>query len=234
MSAVSDGMSEQDVGRFFDTLSSDYTETIERCFPRYREMLWAVLDYLPQGRRFNSVLELGCGTGNLSALLREAFPDASLRLVDISGDSLEACGSRLGTSDRLILDQQDFNKAEYDDGSFDLIVSSIAIHHLDSEGKRSLFRRMKNWLTDDGVLCFADQCAGATEDLYAKHMSNWKELTIQAGASDSEWEMWMQHQAEHDHHDTLTEQLDWLRQAGFSVVDCTWRYLLWSVIQARK
>ena len=34
--------------------------------------------------------------------------------------------------------------------------------------------------------------------------------------------------------DALIDQIDWLREAGFSVVDCPWRYLLWSVIQARK
>lgn len=227
-------MSDNDVGRFFDTLTSDYTETIDRCFPRYREMLWAVLDYLPRGCSFESVLELGCGTGNLSAVLREAFPNAALRLVDVSGESIEVCRSRLGTDNGVVFDQQDFGEVNYSRGSFDLVVSSIALHHLDSPGKRSLFRRAHDWLTDDGVLCFADQCAGATADLYARHVENWKELSFKAGSSDSEWEMWMKHQAEHDHHDTLTEQFDWLREAGFSVVDCTWRYLLWSVIQARK
>ena len=54
------------VGQFFDALSDDYTRTIERCFPRYREMLWALLDYLPRKPQVASVLELGCGTGNLS------------------------------------------------------------------------------------------------------------------------------------------------------------------------
>ena len=59
-------MKDNDVGTFFDTLTDGYTATIERCFPRYREMLWALLNYLPQGRSFESILELGCGTGNLS------------------------------------------------------------------------------------------------------------------------------------------------------------------------
>ena len=226
--------SESDVGRFFDALTSEYTEAIERCFPRYREMLWAVLDYLPTDGAFHSVLELGCGTGNLSVLLRRAYPDAALRLVDVSAESLEACRCRFAESDRLVFQQQDFGAAEYAAGSFDLVVSSIAIHHLDSPAKRSLFRRIRQWLTDDGILCFADQCAGATEDLYSRHIQNWKAQATRAGASQSEWEMWMQHQAEHDHHDTLGDQLSWLVEAGFPVVDCPWRCLLWSVIQARK
>ena len=227
-------MSGNSVGDFFDTLTDDYTRTIERCFPRYREMLWALLDYLPEDRKVESVLELGCGTGNLSVLLHAAFPDAALRLVDISGESLDVCGSRIGAGDDLTFEQEDFRNLAFDDGSFDLVVSSISIHHLDPGDKQALFRRVYRWLTGDGVFSFADQCAGASEDLNRRHIENWKSLTFEAGCTDDEWEMWMQHQAEHDHHDTLTEQLDWLRAAGFSMVDCPWRYLLWSVVQARK
>lgn len=226
-------MSSNSVGYFFDALTDDYTRTIERCFPRYREMLWALLDYLPRDRPIASVLELGCGTGNLSVLLREAFPTARLRLVDVSGDSLDVCRGRLGAAEGLSLEQEDFRNLAYD-GSFDLVISSIAIHHLDTAEKQTLFRQVYRWLTADGVFSFADQCAGATEDLYTRHIQNWKALSFEAGSTDAEWDMWMQHQAEHDHHDTLLDQLDWLRTAGFAIVDCPWRYLLWAVVQARK
>jgi tRNA (cmo5U34)-methyltransferase len=227
-------MSDVDVGQFFDALTGEYTTVIERCFPRYQEMLWALLNYLPESRRFDSILELGCGTGNLTSLIHDAFPQAALRVVDVSKESLDVCRSRLGACDRFVCDQNDFGNVEYSSGSFDLVVSSIAIHHLESAGKQSLFRRINDWLTDDGILCFADQCAGATDDLNARHMQNWKQCSIKAGSTEAAWEMWMQHQAESDHHDTLVDQLDWLQAAGFPVVDCPWRYLLWSVIQARK
>ena len=227
-------MSNHTVGKFFDSLTGEYTETIERCFPRYPEMLWAVLNYLPEGRPFDRILELGCGTGNLSVALHQTFPDAALRVVDVSRESLEICQTRLTGCDRLICDETDFNELAFPEGSFDLVVSSIAIHHLDSVGKRSLFQRCHNWLSEDGVLCFADQCAGETADLYARHIENWKQLTMKAGSTEDEWQMWMQHQAEHDHHDTLSDQMSWLSEAGFPIVDCVWRYLLWSVVQARK
>lgn len=222
------------VGQFFDSLTDGYTETIKRSFPRYPEMLWALVDYLPAGRSFGSVLDLGCGTGNLSMVIHDTLPEASLHVVDISQDSLDICRSRLEECGGPVFDREDFGSVEYGKGSFDLVVSSIAIHHLDSRAKQSLFRRIYEWLTDDGVLCFADQCAGATNELNARHMENWKQLSADAGSSDSEWEMWMQHQAEYDHLDTLTDQIDWLRDAGFTMVDCPWRYLLWSVIQVRK
>jgi tRNA (cmo5U34)-methyltransferase len=222
------------VGQFFDALTNDYTVTIERCFPRYREMLWALLEYLPDDHACSSILELGCGTGNLSILLAEAFPCSVIRLVDISRESIDACRTRLGDGPRFAYEQRDFRKLDCETATFDLIVSSISIHHLTSTEKIELFNRLHAWLKPHGVFAYADQFRGATEDLYSCHIKNWKEQSIAAGASEDEFEMWMAHQREHDHHDTLKDQLDWLSATDFAVVDCPWRYLLWSVVQARK
>ena len=221
------------VGRFFDQLSTDYTSAIERCFPRYREMLWALLDYLPQDRTFDRILELGCGTGNLSVLLTAAYPTASFRFVDVSVDSLEICRTRLGTHDRVEWDPTDFRDLQLEPNSFDLVISSISVHHLRSNDKQQLFGRIRAALKPQGVFTFADQFRGATDQLYEQHVSNWRALSLSAGATTDEFAMWMQHQQDHDHHDSLSDQMDWLRQSGFPIVDCTWRYLLWSVVQAR-
>ena len=75
-----DGTSRQ----FFEDISGEYTAAIDRCVPRYREMLWAILHYLPPAWMPDRILELGCGSGNLSELLCRKFPDASIRLVDPS------------------------------------------------------------------------------------------------------------------------------------------------------
>ncbi len=70
------------VGEFFDSLAADYEQAITRCFPRYGEMLWALMDYLPDLKTEEpKILELGCGTGNLSMRIAERFP----RQTDISG-----------------------------------------------------------------------------------------------------------------------------------------------------
>ncbi|MHC4316398.1 MAG: hypothetical protein ACYSW3_28475 [Planctomycetota bacterium] len=44
----------------------------------------------------------------------------------------------------------------------------------------------------------------------------------------------MKHQDEHDYHATAVAQISWLKKANFNSVDITWRYLLWTVITARK
>ncbi|MCG8650888.1 MAG: class I SAM-dependent methyltransferase [Pirellulales bacterium] len=221
------------VSGFFDELTEDYTTTIERCFPRYREMLWALLDYLPE-TPVERILELGCGTGNLSVLLHERFPTAAMVMVDVSPESLDQCRARFPAGDQCQFQQEDFRQLAYQDGAFDLIVSSIAIHHLNSQEKQQLFAKLFDWLKPEGTLAYADQHAGATDELYRRHIAHWKQISREAGASEQEWQMWMRHQAEHDFHDTLPDQIQWLRSTGFTAIDCPWRYLLWTVLQARK
>ena len=223
-----------DVSRFFDRLTGDYTEVIERCFPRYPEMLWALLTYLPSQSPPTEILELGCGTGNLSTLLVDSFANSQVTLVDVSTESLQTCRQRLPSDPRLRYLDADFRDLVFDDSRFDLVISSIAIHHLRSDEKKTLFGRIHRWLAEDGVFAYADQHAGATEALNQKHINLWRSLSESAGSTAAEWKMWMDHQREHDHHDTLLDQVDWLRESGFNLIDCPWRYLLWTVLICQK
>ena len=222
-----------DVGKFFDGLHDEYTETITRCFPRYCEMQWALLKYLPDEirrgtREVRSIVDLGCGTGNLAVLLAREFPDADLHLVDVSSESLDVARQRLDDT-QATFHTADMREWEFP-GGHDLVASSIAIHHIDAREKQSLFSRVHQSLRPGGVFAMADQCAGATDDIYQQHIQLWKDASFAAGASQQEWQMWMQHQTEHDHHETLGDQMQWLQQAGFHGVDCPWRFLLWAVL----
>ena len=59
-----------DVQSFFDTLSKDYDSIMDKTFPPHREAFTALTDYLFFDRNAEvEILELGCGTGNLSVYL---------------------------------------------------------------------------------------------------------------------------------------------------------------------
>jgi tRNA (cmo5U34)-methyltransferase len=141
---------------------------------------------------------------------------------------------RLTDDSRYRFHTADFRSLEFGDERFDLVASSIAIHHLTAAEKQPLFAQLFRWLRTGGIFAYADQHAGASEAISARHHTHWHSASMDAGATESEWQMWMQHQSDHDHHDTLVDQIDWLRQAGFRQVDCPWRFLLWTVLQAEK
>ena len=226
-------MTADELGHFFDGMTGQYTETIERCFPRYREMLWALLRYLPELPPAPRILELGCGTGNLTVLLAARYPEARIEAMDISTESLAVARQRLNQNDRIHFQSADMQALDAN-ATFDLVVSSIAIHHLNSSAKRTLFTSIHRCLHPNGCFAYADQFRGMTDAINEIHMDGWKTLTYSAGSNEEEWAMWMDHQRNHDVHDTLQDQFSWLRSAGFENVDCVWRYLLWSVLVAHR
>ena len=222
------------VEQFYNAVSKDYNKFIHRAVPRYPEMLWAIFQYIPKDLKPKRILELGCGTGNLSELIVKTYPNAEKVLVDISEKVISQCKSRLENNDRIEYCQADINELDFPADSFDLIVSSITIHHLKHHEKELLFRKALNWLTNKGVFTYSDQFAGVTKEIYDNHMNLWHQFVLNSGCNEDEWEMWMKHQDEHDYHATAVAQLSWLKKANFNSVDITWRYLLWTVITARK
>lgn len=218
---------------FYDGLSPCYDEAIRRCVPRYGEMLWAILRYIPGDLEPKRILDLGVGSGNLSAAVLDRYPGAALTGVDVSKEMLALARRRI-PADRLTLVQRDFRDLDFEDGVFDLVVSSISIHHIADDEKRTLFRELHRVLGPGGVLAYSDQFRGATEETYAKHIERWREESFALGASEDEWTTWMTHQDDHDHHAPLADQMAWLREAGFTEIDCPWRFLLWTVLVGRR
>ncbi|MHC4585263.1 MAG: class I SAM-dependent methyltransferase [Planctomycetota bacterium] len=221
------------VENFYDDISNDYTASVERCVPRYREMLSMLFTYLPKEYSPESLLELGCGTGNLTHLISNYFPQTRIHAVDISEECIKECKKRLPNANIEFI-KSDFRDLDFLENSFDLVISSISLHHINDEEKEVLFRRLFRWQTPKSILTFCDQFKGETHHLYNQHMETWKTFAFTQGTTDKEWDMWMNHQNQHDFHAPMLNHVNWLKDAGYSVADCTWRYLLWAVIYAEK
>ncbi|MDY6892929.1 MAG: class I SAM-dependent methyltransferase [Chloroflexota bacterium] len=219
--------------QFYDSVSGEYTDFVERCVPRYKEMLSTLFDYLPENYSPKSILELGCGTGNLTLLIYRHFPESHIQAVDISEECLNECQQRL-TEGTIKYIKADFKDIEFGENSFDLIMSSIALHHLDDREKEQFFQKLFLWQAPNGILTFCDQFRGETDRLYHQHLDTWKSFAFDQGATDEVWNTWMEHQTHHDHHASLPEHINWLKSAGYTTVDCTWRYLLWAALYAEK
>src|SRR5688500_7508260 len=103
-----------------------YDSLMRRAVPRYEEMTERLVDYLPRGAA--RILELGCGTGNLTLRLARRFPEASLTTVDASPEMIEGMRARLAEVDPESARRARFLTARFEDldlpsGSFDLVTS---------------------------------------------------------------------------------------------------------------
>lgn len=218
---------------YFGSLLESYDSLIRRAVPRYDEMTTRLLDYLPSNPR--SVLELGCGTGNLSVKLAERFPAAAITFVDAAPEMVDITRTRVAAAvaeaARHSYIVQRFEDLQLPPAAFDLVVSSISLHHV--EDKARLYRALRRALTTPGMLRFSDQLGGATDFNHDVNWSKWLQFCREPGnCTEAELEQLLQHAAQHDHYTPLPEQFELLQTAGFDACDCVWRNLIWGIVTA--
>ena len=107
---------------------------------------------IPLGPGMN-VMEFGAGTALLSFLFRDEF--ASVTLIDNSKEMIRICNEKIAETQsvhfralQLDLETEDLT------GSFDLVYSQMAFHHLTDIDK--VVRKLNQLLTDKGILAVAD------------------------------------------------------------------------------
>ncbi len=222
------------VQEFYNKISEDYPELLRKAVPRYDDMLNAILEYIPREFKPKRILELGCGSGNLTDKVINRFSGSIIEVVDISGDFLNFSKLRFKDRTKIIYHQMDFKELNFKENSFDLVVSSISIHHIEDHDKKNLFEIIYKILKPKGKLVFSDQAKGSNEYIYKKHIEIWHKEAIKLGSSEADWKMWMDHQNKHDFHSTVLEHIDWMKAANFKNIDILWKNLLWTVFYGEK
>lgn len=216
-----------------------YSETIwdpetydaprRRLVPAFELLYGAAADLVGElGVPHPEVLDLGAGTGLLSAVVRRAVPGARLHLMDGARPMVDGAVARLGESVASV------TVADLTDplpvGPFDAVVSALAIHHLGDSAKRDLFRRIRLALVPGGLFVNLEQVAGPDDHATARYERMHEQWARHAGSDDAEWAGALVRMA-HDRCSPLDDQLSWLREVGFASVDCAvkvWRFAVYS------
>jgi len=83
------------------------------------------------------VLDLGAGTGTLTIMVKEAYPDAEV--VGLDGDPVILARARAkaaAAGAAIRFDHGLTTALPYEDASYDRVLSSLMLHHLTTEDKR--------------------------------------------------------------------------------------------------
>jgi tRNA (cmo5U34)-methyltransferase len=183
---------------------STYLETIRADVPDYdrlQDEIAAATADVPA----TCILELGVGTGETARRVLSFHPGVELVGIDSSEEMLAVARKALRADLRV-------GRLEnpLPEGQFDLVVSALAVHHLDGAGKRNLFRRIAAVLEPGGVFVLGDVVVPErTEDAVTP-------LT-----------------PDFDRPDRLDDVLSWLREAGFDA-ETTWARRDLAVVRARR
>jgi len=214
-----------------------YARLAPAAVPHRAEQMATLLTLLPfaADEPFRAV-EIGCGEGYLAQALLTCFPQAHLAALDGSAEMRSLAQQRLADfGTRLSI--APFVLAEPDwlatvDGA-DCVVSSLAVHHLDGAQKRTLFEALAQRLSERGVLLIADLVEPQRPEARGLFAETWDILaerqSLAATGSTALFELFQKSEWNYyrfdDPADTpspLFDQLVWLKEAGFSRVDCFW------------
>jgi tRNA (cmo5U34)-methyltransferase len=217
----------------FNAFAQDYDTQREYIIPEMRQFygtaVWAAESEEPAPE----ILDIGAGTGLLSAYMLEKFPRAHLTLVDIAENMLEMARQRFAGRENMLYVVSDYSTGELG-GPYDIVCSALSIHHLAPEEKQFLFRRIFANLKPGGMFVNADQADGETPYFRQRYLEYWNGF-LKSGPMTGEQQAEILNRRETlDRNEKLSDQLAWLREAGFSDVDVVYRNRTFIVTVAKK
>jgi ubiquinone/menaquinone biosynthesis C-methylase UbiE len=118
------------------------------------------------------VLEIGCGTGNVTTRVKRAEPSADVVGTDPDPLALARAQRKVRGMTGIRFERAYAQELPFADGEFDRVLSSMMLHHLDDDVKAAAAAEIHRVLRPGGVLHIVDigGPVTASDDLMARRM----------------------------------------------------------------
>ena len=225
-------------------VASIYLEGVRAAIPLAQEQLDVMLRLLAAGRPVRDFLDLGCGDGALGAAIFDRFPQARGVLVYFSEPMLEAARKRFAAQSYSVrCANADYGAASWiaaadAGGPFDAIVSGYSIHHQPDGRKREVYQEIFGLLAPGGLFLNLEHVASASpwvasvhDGLFLDHLER-----HHPGRSRAEVEKTYYNRPDSAANilAPLETQCQWLREIGYTDVDCYMKVFELAVFGGRK
>jgi ubiquinone/menaquinone biosynthesis C-methylase UbiE len=143
-------------GYLTQTAAISYDPITQYVLPPYepwvRQSLLSEVRAQPQ-----RILDLGCGTGSMTILLKQAFPDAVVTGLDLSPYMLAVAQDKAQKANLEIAWQQGMAEStQFFPGSFDLITASLLFHETPPEITQNILAASRRLLATGGQILILD------------------------------------------------------------------------------
>ena len=224
---------EAPASRLFGRDAAGYDDLRRRLIPCFDDFYGTALKLIAESRTVAEidVLDVGAGTGLFSAMILQRYPVGRLCLLDGSAAMLEQARGRFLEDNRVEYRLADMSEADLG-GQWDIVISALAIHHLPDDGKRDLYRRIRHGLKPGGLFVNAEQVAGPNPIADERYSRIWLEQIRGLGVSEQEIDN-ARERMSYDRCASVENQLQWLAEAGFSDIDCSFKAWRFAVLSGR-
>lgn len=161
------------IARNFTETAEDYDQAVLHNIEGARRLIGAI----PDGD-YDSVLDVGCGTGHASLAMARRFPVTRITGVDPAGGMLEVFRAKVqGVPDlEVTLYEADVLEMPVREGEFDVVISSMAFHWFPRKSEAT--KAMARALRPGGVM--AIMCSGRKAETEFKRVLSQVEPPVPA------------------------------------------------------
>lgn len=206
---------------------AEYDARIRTFIPHYEEMLDVAAAAIDQ--RSLVIVELGIGTGALSARCLRTAPQARIVGIDADAEILRAAAQRLPVNAKFVCSS--FLRAEIP--RCDAVVASFALHHVRTRrSKAALYARIAEALKPDGRVVTVD-CQPASDVTLARRQREAWKSHLMASYSEREADNYLEAWSHEDFYVPLDSEMELTTRAGFAV-EVLWRKDAFAVLLAKK
>lgn len=224
----------RDLIRQRDSSGKDFDTVAEYVVQRNDEMQERMLSAFPWApNRPLAILDIGCGSGHLSRLLLEKYPNARVVGIDFSEVMIDKCHRslrRFGNRVELVCEDIMSFRPSF---AFDAVVSVMTIHNLVVHDQRELLTRLGSWVLPGGVFVNGDFIMGEidaagrwSKEMYIRHV----ESSHPPEAVGSR----IEHINREDSPLKLSKQDQTLQNAGFNGIRLLWLFANQAVYSAQR
>lgn len=229
-----------EINEFWEALSNPlhYGERMAEWLPDHDYIHNLLLDALHLHLEAPAhVLDLGAGSGRVSKMIMERFPDCRITLADASANMLGAAAAKLAPyAERCAIKQGDFfdNAFDFSGDSFDTIVAVFSIcHGRHTSHYEHLYKKIHRWLKPGGLFICLDHILGAADPFTILNVAGWQRY-LDAHLEDYQAREFILNTYQEDYPLPLGEHFRLLSTAGFHSSDILYKRDIFAIYTGLK
>ncbi|HLG23775.1 MAG TPA: class I SAM-dependent methyltransferase [Candidatus Nanoarchaeia archaeon] len=232
-------MGRSEVSDFFDTHFGDYDDWISKVVPFYDELQTQIINvigcFYPDKNVSINVLELGVGSGTTAKHILSNYPNTNITGIEFSDEMIKLAKNKLKKyKKKLQILKADFMDVELPPGKYDVIISSLSIHHYKIEDIRRLMKKLHSALKSGGIFINADIVKFRSPEYSGQAHKVYLDFLRENLCDESAIKVWERHIELQDNPSPLEDLLINLAQSGFRDVAVSFRFWGFAVYSGRK